>query len=218
MNFALIAAATVGALLSSTAALADEAEPSDPARTDAPLPAPPPPPVGAVPDSVAASPKRVRRHDAPPAVIPKRTRWYGWQTLLADGASVAMFVGGAGAESGELALAGLGGLLLAAPIVHFSHRNVGRGFLSLGARVAFPITGAAIGAAAEDCSRSSGELQVCTRVGMLLGGLVGVVTAVIVDASVLAHEPDPEPADGVRLTPGVALGSRSQSLILNGRF
>jgi hypothetical protein len=216
MNFSLTAAVAAGALLSSAAALADEVEPSDPATTGASLPAPPPPPPGAVPDSVAA-PKRVRRHHEPLAV-PKRTRWYGWQTLLADAASVALIVGGASAESGELALVGVGGLWLAAPTVHFSHRNVGRGLLSLGARFAFPITGAAIGAAAEDCGASDGELDLCPLGGILAGGLLGLVTAVIVDASVLAHEPDPEPAHGVRLTPGVALGSKSGNLLLNGQF
>ncbi|HMA96486.1 MAG TPA: hypothetical protein VKP30_27560 [Polyangiaceae bacterium] len=77
------------------------------------------------------------------------TRSYALQTLLVDGVSFAtVLLGSALSQPGDnqglypgtwLAAAGIGGYVLGAPIVHFSHGNIGRGLGSLGLRAALPI-------------------------------------------------------------------------------
>ncbi len=62
-----------------------------------------------------------------------KTSWYGWQTLIADGGTLAAtYVTGS-------PIVFLGGYALGAPIVHWAHGNVAAGFGSLGVRVVAPI-------------------------------------------------------------------------------
>jgi hypothetical protein len=61
---------------------------------------------------------------------------YGWQIVVVDGLSVGAFVIGGAAQSAVPVAAGFLGYQLASPIVHWSHRRVGRGFASFGLRVA----------------------------------------------------------------------------------
>ena len=80
------------------------------------------------------------------AVVSGPRNWYGWQTLALDGASLGGL--GIGAElfaaqgSHEtlapqvLLWSGFAGSTVGAPIVHWVHGNVGKGFGSLGLRVA----------------------------------------------------------------------------------
>ncbi len=127
-------------------------------------------------------------------------RWYGWETLVADGVDVAAFLGGvklssqrSGGDSTGSALAwfGLLGYELAPGFVHFVHRNPGRGFASFGLRLGLPLAGAFIGLAlASGCNRS-----LCEASGGGAGILLGMGGAVAIDAAVLAYE-DPKPAAG----------------------
>jgi hypothetical protein len=125
------------------------------------------------------------------------SRWYGWQTLAADGASLALSIGaigvaGSGSDTPSEALAwgALATYALAAPVVHWVHENPGRGFASLGLRVGGPIVLGLIGVEAEDCSHHGGDL--CGLGGALIGVTVGIVAAVTIDAAVFAYDEAPE--------------------------
>jgi len=146
--------------------------------------------------------------DAPPPApsVPKparRSRWYGWQNLAADGASLSLVVSGlaVGDKGGSyLAGAGAAGWALGGPLIHFGHKNPGRAMASFGLHVVLPV-GLGAGTVALVC-RGGGDF--C---GLLAfpGALVGVVIAVVVDGAVLARDEVPvEQADRVgrvRITP-----------------
>lgn len=130
------------------------------------------------------------------------TSWYGWQTLIADGAALTLAGATLAASrtdlvSTGLGLTSLGAYALGAPIVHFAHGNAGRGFASLGIRTAAPIvSGVAtglLGVVLECAAGCGGEWG--GAAGMLIGGAagvaVGVVGSVVVDAAVLAREDVP---------------------------
>ncbi len=81
----------------------------------------------------AAPTRSPRTPDSEYLVEPQR-RWYGWQTLLSDGASIAIAVIAGSVETAELLPVAGVGILLGAPIVHWAHSHVGKGFTSLGLR------------------------------------------------------------------------------------
>ena len=120
------------------------------------------------------------------------SRWYGWQTLVSDGISfVAMPTLAAsasktdGASASFTALA-VGGYFLAPPIVHFAHGRAGAGLGSLGLRVAMPFLGAVVGG---EAMRKGSCHELCGfNDGTLLGGALGVIGAVAIDATVLSYE------------------------------
>jgi hypothetical protein len=131
---------------------------------DAPtLPATPPPPP-----KIAA-----------PSTTAEASHWYGWQTLITDGASILTIP----------LIIGLPSWFLATPIVHFSHGRVGAGFGSLGIRIASVVL-FAVGALAITGGEAgdSGVNQAAA------GSLVLAIFAVpmTVDAAILAYEPVPE--------------------------
>lgn len=114
-------------------------------------------------------------------------RWYGWGALIADGVGIgASVLGGALMGSRQSAGAGLaftigGGVTLgfASPIIHWSRRNVWRGFVSLALRTVLPTVGLLVGLAAD--SRHAG--------GMLVGAGVGQVVASTLDIAWLSRDP-----------------------------
>ncbi len=116
--------------------------------------------------------------ETPPAVkVPTATEWYGWQIAAADAAAFGM---AAATEHGEIALAWIG----TGAAVHAAHHNYGRSFLSVGMRVGLPILGASLGeASAKGCQ---GEL--CDLGPMLLGGLVGMGAAELIDLAIAKDE------------------------------
>ncbi|MBK7585538.1 MAG: hypothetical protein IPI67_35805 [Myxococcales bacterium] len=175
-----------------------------------PLPPQPPRPVPPSPGSEVVAPSRPAYPQVmwrPPAqppweyssapIKPKR-RWYGGQTLIADGASLgAIFAGGA-AESSELAVFGLLGMFFAAPIVHAAHGHAGKPFASLGLRVGLPIVGGFVGCAADDSDGMFGCLG-----GAAAGMFLGLVAASVLDASVIAYED--VPPQRAKRTPAVGV-------------
>jgi hypothetical protein len=180
------AAVTTVATLFATTAPAHADGPGTPNQPPPDLPATPPqaqePQVQPQPQPVPAyAAYQQRRH--------KQSHWYGWQTLIVDGAWIigAPLLAGAGAGEAAGALV-LGGYLLGAPIVHWSHSQVGRGFGSLGIRVGAPIVLGALGYAALHDSGSSGDVG--GAVGGVLGVFLGMTAAIVIDAAVLAYEPD----------------------------
>lgn len=196
-----------------SAAPAAASEPSPPAGAELP-PAPEAPPgASAAPaprptsDGAAAPvPARSelltdRSNGAPEPLLddgdagelgPRRT-WYGWQTLTADGTSLALVLVGAAAANSErsggddgsnIAALGLLSYAFTPGIIHFVHRNPGRGFASFGVRIGLPIAAGMLGAAlASGCNE-----YLCESEGAAIGGLLGVGGAIAIDAAVFAYD------------------------------
>jgi hypothetical protein len=151
---------------------------------------------------------------APEAPKPQTT-FYGYQTLATDGVALALMLPAMlskesptrqGFGVGALTMYGLG-----APIVHFSHGHVGKGFLDLGLRVALPIAllyaGAGLGSLSGPCSSNAGSttspgcpsgesfnLDGPVILGAIAGFFIGVIGASSIDAGILARESAPPDA------------------------
>ena len=102
--------------------------------------------LSALADEGAATPDWHRDPRAVNAAEPV-TNWYGWQLLVTDGASVAVFTAGASAGSTSPVMVRLAGYLVGAPIVHLAHGRPGAAAGSLGLRALLPILGVYVGAA-----------------------------------------------------------------------
>ncbi|MEZ4371506.1 MAG: hypothetical protein R3B07_11805 [Polyangiaceae bacterium] len=101
--------------------------------------------------------------------------WYGWQTLTADGATVAL-----GAATGG---AGLVGYFFAVPAIHLAHGRGGAALASLGFRTVLPIAFAYGAVAIDDGDHG--------YAAPILGAALGVGTAIALDAAWLARETRP---------------------------
>jgi hypothetical protein len=149
---------------------------------------------------------------------PARTSWYGYQTLIADGASLALVtVGGTFAPSpgarSAFGFAGVGSYLLAPFVIHAAHGQAGRGAGSFALRALAPVGGALVGLAVSAMYLSVTDdpdngLATAIRagtiagLGMYIGAGVGAVAAVTVDSAVLAREAErKEPIQAVRSKP-----------------
>lgn len=133
--------------------------------------------------SVAGSTAPAASDDGPPS-----RRWYGWQSLIADGVAYGLGIGllvdgtnrppGTGFSFGgslPLYVTFNTLVLLGTPIVHWAHGNIETGFGSLGLRLV-PIGIMFYGAVADD-----GGIIVA-------GGLVGLGIAAL-DAFALSYQP-----------------------------
>ena len=110
---------------------------------------------------------------------PTRERyWYGWQTLIVDGSSLVVEGIGLGTLNTPTITVGGLGFIFGAPIVHWSHGNVGFGFASLGLRLVGGLT-ADLGAL---LAPSGGGVTV----SVVLGGVIEV-TAIVLDAAVFGR-------------------------------
>ncbi len=130
----------------------------------------------------------------------KQSRWYGWQTLIVDGGWI---VGGPVVTAVTPAAGGallLGGYLVGPPIVHWAHGNIGRGFADLGIRLGAPIVLGTIGYYA---LHKEGEFfDGSGLAGIAVGGLLGILGAIVIDAAALAYEPaDDDDDDAMHRTP-----------------
>lgn len=170
------------------------------------------------PDSTSPPPASVPPpQSSRPAVGPDgaeaATEWYGWQTLLADGAAVTFTVMAAKEpDSTPFLMASAGTYLLGGPIVHAAHGNWGRAAGSLGLRLGLPLAGGLAGAALAQCRQ--GE-WFCGYAEVGMGTLIGIVAAVTIDASVLAREPVTKaPA----LVPAVSVGRDRAWAGVSGTF
>jgi hypothetical protein len=138
---------------------------------------------------------------APPsAAVPQTiTVSYRGQVLLSDGLSLGLVFAGAYSDNPLLSVTGMTGYLVAAPIVHIAH---GRGTAALGSfglRAGLPMIGSMlgnrIGPRDTGCAANTpdGGFQQddsrCndgSRSGLLVGALVGVAAAIVVDTKYLA--------------------------------
>jgi len=104
---------------------------------------------------------------------------------------------------GVLALSGALTYLFAAPIVHFAHERIGPGFGSFALRLALPLEtafdGLLIGAALSKQDRYGNSTGEGAAWGAGIGLVGGMVTAMVIDSALLAHEKvdgkDPEAFD-----------------------
>lgn len=192
--------------------------PATPPPPQAPAARPPAPPQAyPFPSSIYAPPTPPPLATAtPPAAPPTVRRWYGWQTLIADGASLAFALAGSQENSNRSSdnsevLLGLGaaGFALGAPIIHWSHGHVGKGFLSLGLRVGTPLVAYKL---LSDGLEHEGEGRFALGLLLLLGWIPASIS---IDAAVIARENVPAK---VTLTPLLAPTRGGGTLGLGGTF
>lgn len=214
---------------------AGAAPPATAAATPLP-PAPAPPSAQSAPPPAAQSvppPQPYAPHGQapfapgypPPPPPQTESRWYGWQTLIADGASLAAFGAGVAGAGGTAGGVGVTGLFLGAPIIHWGHGHVGKGFGSLALRALPPIVGAVliIDGCGSGCfdggdGKQSGQNSAEQTLGVLL--LVAwLPTAISVDAAVLAYEDVPvRPSPAVTWTPSITPMRGGATLGASGTF
>jgi len=112
--------------------------------------------------------------------------WYGWQTIVADGLSLAVLVGGAAGDAGLFIGVGYGGFVLSAPIAHIVHKNPGRAVGDLGLRLVVPIIAASIAHNRHACGDPYREHDCNVWVALSAVGSMVVVSAI--DAAFLTYE------------------------------
>jgi len=141
---------------------------------------------------------------------------YTGRIVVADLAAATMFVAGVGSENGGLAFAGATTYLVAPAIVHLSEGRSGAAVASVGLRVALPVAGATIGYKIEISGDCRGEF--CGLGGVLVGGLVGGATAVIIDQFVLAGPHRHDTANRRPWVPTAAMTSQGGTIGLAGAW
>ena len=110
---------------------------------------------------------------------------YRWQVIAADGVSLAFaFSGNMNATS-----LGIAGYVVGAPLIHVVHGEGGRGGTSLVLRVALPLVGVYAGQALarRSCSGDDLDCDDGSFGGAILGLGLGVLTAMVVDAALIAR-------------------------------
>jgi hypothetical protein len=174
-------------------------------------------------DARAAEPSQAA---AASSDAPDESRWYGWQTLLADGAAVGTVIAAFSAEanrggSTSFYVASASAYSLAAPMVHLFHRRPLVALEDVGIRLGAPAVLALVG-----YGLGQGDHASFTPPGALEGialGAVGVVSAIVFDAAWLASEPvaqDGAPATTSRISwsPSLSVTTRGPSLGIAGSF
>ena len=143
----------------------------------------PPPPPTLMPAGPGAPklPVFVRPAPAADRIVPSldeepesNRRWYGWQTLLVNAASVGVMAAAAAANNETLFWAGAVPLTLGGPAVHFFHDNYAEGILSLGLHAGTPAL-LALGGGAAMCSVNGdcdSPLPVSIELGPLAADMV----------------------------------------------
>lgn len=142
----------------------------------------------------------------PPAaetVRATQTRWYGWQTLSADGSAIALGVVssqlGPGLAGDSFGIAALGAYAVAPSVIHAAHGSLGRAAGDIALRAVTPLVGGfvggLIGGALYEPSDAGASLAAAVLgptpgivEGMYYGALAGAVAASAIDAAVLARE------------------------------
>lgn len=155
------------------------------------------------------------------------TRWYGWQILLSDAASVVLVMSGVGDDSAfsnarrTLALVGY----LGAPsMIHAFHGEWSRIVGSLGLRLGLPVAGGGVGAAlGAGCEGSRepeseiADLNFCQLGWIVSGVAVGAFGAMLIDA-LLAHKEVPGDRATLWIAPEVLVSDRETRFGLRGSF
>ena len=148
--------------------------------------APPPP----SPASEAGPVSPVRAATTPTPGVRSESYWYGWQTASSDAASIAVVLVGSATHASVVSAVGVGGMFFGAPAVHFANERGAIGVASFALRVSLPLFGGFVGYAAagtcHDDPKSTSFLGNCFLHGYneaAIGGLVGLGSAMVIDAS-----------------------------------
>jgi hypothetical protein len=198
--------------------------------------------LGAIFAVLVAPERPARAEPAPPAAAALPTpsgdrtqaarRWYGWQTLVADGASFGVAVAGLRSVGGHptlgvsLASVGGAGYLFGAPAIHWAHRRPGAAGLSLSLRVGLPLvtTGLLSGGSAGRCvARGEPEHEsFCHRMdqAIVVAAVLSALVASGLDAALWGFAPAvEEPRRAFGLSPAVSWDGRRGALAgLGGAF
>ncbi len=112
---------------------------------------------------------------APPPQDLREARWYGWQVMLADAASVGLIYAGAKRDDGTLMALGVAGALTLPPLIHLAHGGEGDAVKSFAVRAApFGLSLAIFAAIHPDCGDGCGEL-IIPFAGIVLSGVGAIV-------------------------------------------
>jgi len=137
--------------------------------------------------------------DVPPPASPpaQRTRWYGWQTLIADGVAIVI--------TPVAPVAGAALYLTGGPTVHVMNWNIARAGTSLGIRAGLPLGAGLLGAlsgAVMGAANGSHESSVALNSAAfgVAGAGAGAICAMIVDSAVIAKERMPAEPSKAALT------------------
>ncbi len=161
--------------------------------------------------SVDGAPRESLESGTPPLPTPEeresalpRTHWYGWQTLLADGASVSLLC------SPYTAIVGIAGFVVASPVIHGVHGRAGAAVGSAALRLVMPVGGALMGleVASKLTSPNSPNALGDVIMGGLAGAFLGVLGASAIDAALLGWEPARAPSatkGATQAAPSIAL-------------
>jgi hypothetical protein len=137
---------------------------------------------GPAPVATTVAPTVTSTAPAPTYQRVPRKVWYGWQTLVVDGAGLLVAALAASNESDGMAGVASLNYAVGAPIVHAAHGEGIRALASVGLRTALP---GAIGLLAYGLNDGSGSSQDSAVVG---GIVLGAIGAIALDAGVLAYE------------------------------
>jgi hypothetical protein len=144
-------------------------------------------------------------------------RWYGWQLLASDAATVGLLALSLQGESTPLAAMAFGTYTFAPVGVHLAHHHPGRALLSVGLRIALPIVLAKALVEGADCAGSNEYL--CGVGEMYLGVAGGALAASLVD-QILSFEryEIASPKHGLSLAPTLQPRRDGATLGLIGSF
>jgi hypothetical protein len=136
---------------------------------------------------------------------------YGWQIVIADGITTALAFNGQGSSA-------LLVYSLAGPIIHGAHQQGGRAAASLALRLGLPLLSAWAWSkyAQSGCAPSDDDCE--TEGAVAIGLLLGVVTAMVIDDTVLAHAAKPRRTAGATWVPQLAATPQRVSLGVLARF
>lgn len=191
-----------------------------------PAPTPPPAlPTEAAPAPPAATPLRppalasAASGATAPAIVEPAYEYdsYGWQIALADVASTAIIF----THGTNTTATGLLAYALAGPVIHGAHGQGGRALVSAGLRVGLPVISAlAWNAIAQSSTRCAPDDFDCgdTTGAALLGFGLGVLTAMVIDDSLLAGPVKAKQPARVTWVPEVAATPQRVTLGVLGRF
>jgi hypothetical protein len=113
-----------------------------------------------------------------------KNKWYGWQIIAVDAASMVLAQQGGGI-----------GILLGSPAVHAANGESKNALKALGLRTGLPLLGFVVGMAVfeDDCNDTyyEDDCGMTALLGGLLGASLGMVTAIVVDVAYLANKDVP---------------------------
>ncbi|WP_437534483.1 hypothetical protein WME79_10015 [Sorangium sp. So ce726] len=125
-----------------------------------------------------------------------------------------------GAETPELLVVSLSGMVVGGPIIHGGHGNSGKALASLGINIGGTLVGGLIGAEAAG-KADEGDWVDPSVAGAILGGSLGLLAANIVDIAVLPYEESELESDRsarLRLEPQIGLAPGGVTFGLGGTF